>query len=484
MHVNKKFQQTWGLNMFTEDELEQLHLSTLEVLERTGVKVYEEEALELLRSAGATVKDNLVKIPAWMVQDALTTAPAKVSLYSREGNMAMALEKGNIYYGTGSDTPYTVDLETGERRESLKQDVKNSALVADALENVDFIMSLALASDAPTETSDLHHFEAMVTHTSKPICFTAHHRHGLQDIIDMSRVVAGGEEALQERPFIILYAEPTSPLLHTREAVEKLLTCAENRIPVIYAPAVMSGATGPVTLAGSLVVANAEILSGLVMHQLKSRGAPFVSGGGTPPMNMNTSICSYGDPGRDLGCTSLVKLSQYYNLPVFTTAGCSDAQTFDQQAGMEAGFNLLISGLAGGNLIHDLGYIGVGMTSSLEHLVLCNEAVGAVKYLIRGVDINPETLALDLIEKVGPGGNFLTQKHTLQNFREQMFFTESLNRENYDNWKASGAKNFDVRANERVRQILNEHQAKPLSHEAVQGLQNILEKRDAALTSK
>lgn len=478
MRVNQCFQQTPGLNFFTEDQLEQLHLATLEVLERVGVKVYEKESLTLLGDGGARITDNLAKIPAWMVQRALATAPRKVMLSSRDGGRALSLEKDNIYYGTGSDTPYVIDLDSGRRRRAVKQDAVNATIVSDALDHIDFVMSMALASDVPAEVSDLHHFAAMVLHTAKPICFTAHRRQGLEVIIEMARVAAGGARALAERPFIVLYAEPTSPLQHTREALEKLVTCARERVPVIYAPAVMCGATGPVTTAGSVVVANAEILAGLVIHQLAAEGAPFVYGGGTPPMHMATSICSYGGPERDLGCVSLVRLARYYHLPVFTTAGCSDAHVFDQQAGLEAGFNLLISGLAGGNLIHDLGYIGVGMISSLEHLLLCNEGAGAVKYLLRGVEINPVTLALDLIEKVGPGGQYITEKHTLDHFRGQMYHTRLLNRLNYDSWLAEGGLSFGERANAAVKRILEQHRPPGLAPGAVREIEALIHRAE------
>ncbi|HOL17889.1 MAG TPA: trimethylamine methyltransferase family protein, partial [Bacillota bacterium] len=153
MHVNQRFQNTLGLNFFTEDQLDQLHFATLDVLERVGVRVHEPESLELLHGGGASIDGNLVKIPAWMVQQALSTAPAKVSLATRDGRRALALEKGNIYYGTGSDTPFTIDLDTGQRRPAVKQDVANAALLSDALEHVDFIMSLGLASDVPAVNS-------------------------------------------------------------------------------------------------------------------------------------------------------------------------------------------------------------------------------------------------------------------------------------------------------------------------------------------
>jgi len=462
---NKYFQKRMGLLNLNPEQIDQLHLATLEVLENVGVKICEPEALVMLEGAGARITGNLAKIPSWLVQQALSTAPCKIVIFDRNGQRALNLEKGNIYYGSGSDTPYIIDIETGQRRRAVKQDTINATRIADALENIDFIMSMAKASDVPDHRTDRHHFEAMTTNSIKPIIFDAHDQEGLADIIKMASLVRGGKDALVQKPYIMHYSEPNSPLTHSKPALEKLLTAAEEKIPLIYAPAVMCGATGPVTTAGALVVANAEILSGLVIHQLKSKGAPFIYGGGTPPLNMITTVCSYGDPQGIVGAVSLVQLAQFYNLPSFSIAGCTDAQLFDQQAAMEAGFNLLMSALAGGNLIHDLGYIGVGLTLSLEYLVLCNEGVGAAKFMTRGVDINPNTLALDVIKNVGPGGHFLTEQHTLDYFKQEMHFTRLFNRSPYDNWLETGSKSFGEHANNLLKEILQWHEVPLLDPE-------------------
>ncbi len=482
MHVNKLAQSTMGLNIMTEDQIERIHHATLDILQRVGVKVFEPEALVLLHAAGALVDGNLVKIPSTLVQQAIESAPKVVPLADRNGKRAITMEKGRIYYGTGSEVPFTIDLDSGERRKPLKEDIRNTGRLVDALGNIDFVMSLGLVTDVPVDASDVHQFEAMLLNSSKPILFTAYNRSGLKAILEMAALAVGGKDKLREKPSLALYAEPTSPLLHSREALEKLLTCAEEGIPLIYATTPMLGATAPVTVSGAAVVANAEILSGLVIHQLKAKGAPYVYGGGIPPMHMGTSICSYGGPERDLGCITLVKMSQYYRLPSFTTAGCTDAQVFDQQAGMEAGFNLVVAGLAGGNLIHNLGYMGVGMTSCFEHLLLCNEAVGAVKHLLRGVDVSEEALALDLIEKVGPGGHYLAEEHTMKHFREELYFPQTLNRKNYDAWKLDGSKTFGQAANERVKKILKENNPASLPPEVEKQIKAVSARRDSEVS--
>ena len=479
MRVNTQYQNKLGLNILTRDQCEEIHYATLQVLDDVGINVFEEEALALLKKGGAHVDGKRVRIPAWMVQEALVTAPCRVPVYNREGTPAMMLEKGRCYYGTGSDTPFTVDIYTGEPRKATKQDTVNFSRVCEHLDHIDFVMSMALASDAPTMNSYVHQFAAMVMNTRKPIVYTAANAKDLADIVGMAETIAGGADALAANPFVVLYDEPSSPLQHSAEAVEKLLYLAQKRLPVIYIPAVMMGATGPVTAAGALVVANCEILSGLVIHQLKMKGAPFIYGGGVPPMDMKTQVCSYGAPEEHQNCAALITMAaEYYHLPVFTTAGCSDAIVFDQQAGMEAGFNLLSSSLAGGNLIHDLGYIASGMTSSAEMLLLCDEAVGMIKHFIKGIEITPETLALDTIKSVGPGGNFLAEKHTLDHFKTHLYFPKLLNRQAYDKWEEAGAKNFGQRANQKVREILERQPTGSLSEDMAEKVKAIIAKRD------
>ncbi len=472
----KNIQKNLELNLFNYDQLEEIHLATLEVLNSVGVNVFEQEAIDLLKKAGAEVNDSLVKIPSSMVDEALNSAPCRVNISNRNGEDTMILEKNRSYFGTGSATQYTIDIEDNSFRTAVKNDVVNAARVADYLKNVDFVMSMALASDVESSRSFVHEFEAIVLNTIKPILYCADNKEDLLDIINIAEIISGGAENLKNNPFLLLYAEPSSPLQHGLETIRKLLICAEKKLPVICGPAVMMGATGPVTPAGSMVIANCEILSGLVIHQLKNAGAPFIYGGGIPPIDMKTSLCSYGAPEEHLNSAAMVKMAQYYDLPIFTTAGCSDSYVFDQQAGMEAGFNLLVHGLAGSNLIHDLGYIGAGAASSMEMLMLCNEIVGMVRHVLNGIEVNHETLALEVIKKVGPGGNFFAEEHTFKNFKKHMFFPELLNRDSYDKWETEGSSTYGKRANKKVKEILSNHQVSELPNEVIKKVKEITSK--------
>ena len=479
MRTNTLYREALGFDVFSHDQCEELHLASLEVLDSIGVKVHEEKSLSLLIDGGARADGNLVKIPAWMVQQALATVPCRVPIGSRDGDRAMLLEKGRIYFGTGSDTQTTYDVYSGARRASVKEDVANAARVADALPQIDFVMSMAIASDVPVTASFLHQYEAMVMNTAKPIVYTANDRNDVADIIEMSEIVAGSPEALRDNPFMILYAEPSSPLQHSRTALQKLLLCAEKRVPVMYVPALMLGASGPVTSAGAIIVGNAEILAGMVIHQLKAKGAPFIYGGSAPSMDMRTTICTYGSPEAFLNDAAFISMSRYYNLPDFCTGGCTDSQVFDQQASAEASFGTLLLGMAGGTLIHDLGYMASGMTSSMEMLVLTDEVASMTRHVLKGVEVSAVSKAMDVIRKVGPGGNFLTEDHTLDNFKRYLHFSDLLNRYDYDTWKREGAEDFGKRANTKVRSILENHRAPELSSDVVKAVRELVARRES-----
>ena len=475
MRSNFKVNSSPSFKVLSEEQIEELHLATLEILERTGVDVLEEEALSLLKKAGAEVEaKSRVRIPSYLVKKALSTAPEKVTLCTRDGKRTVFLEDAKSFFGTGSDCPSILDPFTGEKRLFTKEDVGRVALLADALPNLDFHMSLGLVSDTPCLTSDRHQFAAMLLNTKKPIVFTAHDREGMQDIIKMAEVAAGGKENLRLNPCICLYAEPVTPLRHIDVAVKKLLLAAEKRIPVIYTPCPMSGATAPSTFAGTLVVGNAEILSGLVIHQLKNPGAPFIGGGVISIMDMSSTILSYGAPELSLLSAALTELMHSYNLPMFGTCGCSDAKVLDEQAAIEATMSTLMSALSGANLIHDIGFLEFALLGSMEMVVMTDEIIAMVKRIMRGIEINEDTLALDLIHRVGPGGNFLSEEHTLKHFRKEQFFPRFLDRQNYANWVTSGKKPMRERLNEEVKRILKEYKPEEISPEKRKEISSII----------
>jgi trimethylamine--corrinoid protein Co-methyltransferase len=449
-------------DVLTRAQIEKLHTDTLVVLEQTGVEVYEERSRQLLAKAGAAVEGSRVRIQASLVDQALSTVPKKLLIYDRDGGPAMRLAPGYIYFGTGSDTTWVVDPETGQRRRTDLNSIRMTTRLADALANLDFVMSMGTAPETAPQLADQYHFAAMVESTTKPIMFTVQSEQAARSIAAMCALVCGGPESLGERPFAMLYAMPTAPLCHTAEALSALLVCAEAGIPAVYSSAPLFGATGPITIAGSLVVANAEMLSGLVIQQLHRPAAGFIHGPIAGPLDMRTMVNNYCGPDATLALAAGAQLARYYGLPVFGLGGSSDSKVFDQQAAAEASMQLITSALAGANLVHDVGYLESGMTASPEAMTFMDEVIDQVRYILRGVPVSDEAnMVMDILE-VGPRGSFLTRDSTLDNFREAMWTGPLTDRRRYEEWAESGAMDAGARTRARTLQLLRNHEPRPL----------------------
>lgn len=466
-----------GMRLLSDDQIGKIHSSTLELLRRTGVSVLVPEVRDLLKKAGCWVDGERVRIPSHLIEWAIRSAPTRVVLSDRDGNPAMELEGRKGYYGTGSDTPFIIDAYTGERREAVLGDVGNVARLVDSLEHINFLMCMGIASDVTESLSDLYHFREMVSNTSKPLVYTAWSRANLEAIIEMAEAVAGGPEALRRNPFCALYSEPISPLTHAQESCEKLLFLAKKGLPVVYTPGMMVGATAPVTLAGALVQANAEQLSGLLITQLIREGAPMIGAGGILFMDMSQGLISYAAPEFMLGMTAFSEMCHHYELPIFSFAGCSDSKTFDQQASAEGALWMMITALGGGNLIHDVGYLEGGITASYEQIVAMNEIAGLVKRFMGGIEINDETIALDVIDQVGPGGHYVGEEHTFKHFRRN-WVPKLIDRSVRETWELEGSLSLGDRANAKVRQIFENYQPVPLQGGVRAKLDAVIEKAE------
>jgi trimethylamine--corrinoid protein Co-methyltransferase len=483
MRSNYVVRQTAQFRLLSQVQLEELHLAALEVLRRTGVDVLEKGARELLKKAGVELDGVRARIPPHLVEWAIRTAPPRVTLCSRDGAPALYLEDTKAYYGTGSDTPNVIDPYTGERRHPVKADVANAARLCDRLPNIDFVMSMGIASDVTGNVSDLHHFEAMVSNTTKPIVCTAWNLDNCKDIVDIAEEVAGGAKALRQNPFIVMYAEPISPLRLAKEPTQKILYMAEKGLPVICGTGKVGGGTCPVTLAGALVQGNAEALTGLLLAQLKREGAPVIFGGERLHMDMSTTLCSYGAPEFMMSVAANAEMAAFYKLPSWSYAGCSDSKVFDQQAAFESAMMTFLSALSGGNLNHDVGYLDAGLTSSFDMVAASDEFIGMIKRVVGGIEISDEMLALDVIHQVGPGGEFLTQDHTLRHFKEDWFPT-MLDRGNYDAWSRQGKRTLGQRANDKVKHILETHTPPPLPEAVSENLARIIERAERRVAKR
>lgn len=467
--------------LFTQQQIEEIHRASLEVLETVGVRIPHEEALQLLREAGCRIKaGNIVLFPNWLVEACIRSAPSRITVYDQKGGEAMRLEGRHIHFGLGTDLINTVDLDTGEIRRSRLQDVANAARIADYCEDVDFIASFGLPGDVPTNAMYVACAKAMMENTTKPIFFTAAGAEDLAVIIEMAAAVAGDEDLLREKPFLIHYSEPTAPLTHSYGAVCKVFLCAEKGIPICYTPGDIMGGSAPVTLAGAVVQTNAEALSGIVLHQLKRKGAPIISGWAAAPMDMRSAVFCYGAPDWRLTNSAFADIYHYYGIPMWSTVG-SDAHALDEQAAMEHAFGTLMAALDGANLIHDIGYLGQGLLGNPAAIVMCDEIISYVKRVVRGFDISREKLAVDVIRAVGPAGHYLTQAHTRDHFQHELWRPKHANRDDLETWVRKGAQRYGERVTQKAREILATHQPEPLPAHVAEKIDRIARAAGEAL---
>ena len=464
------------LNILSQDEIKAVHLTILQVLEKTGVKVHSDVALKMLKDAGAEVdeKTRHVKIPSYLVEESIRNTPKYVHLYGRDPKYRLKLEKDNFYTVLGSTGPNVIDPEKFERAPSKKKYVAKAARVMDALPNIHVAAQFCLALDYPPEVQDLHELEAVFVNTVKPVMVIAYSPQGARKIIEMAAVIKGGIHRLRREPLLFVYSEPTSPLEYSEKAANIVIETAKLGIPVLSAPCVQAGATGPVTLAGTLVQSFVESLTGLVIAQLTKKGAPLIVGEVSTIMDMKTAVMGYGAPEFSVINAASAQLAHYYGLPFFGTGGCSDSKLPDEQAVAEATTSLLMAMLTGTNLIHDIGYIEGAITGSLEMVVIADELFSMLSRVIRGMRVNEETLALDVINDVGSGGHYLSQKHTLKFLSEEHWFPSLIDRRRYEFWKADGAKDMLTRAREKLLKILGKHEPEPLPKDVLKEIEWII----------
>jgi len=481
--TNYRVNATPTFEVLSEDEIEAIYYSALRVLYETGLRVYEKEGVEVAYSGGAIVEDttkdsSLVKIPPWMVDRARATLPRKVVVTGPNRKYCMELYKNQIYFGTGSDTPFTLDPYTGQRRRATYQDVKNLARLAEALPNIDFHMSLGIVQDSAVGTYDRWQYLAMLEGTNKPINITAVDLDGLHDQLEMAYIRLGGKEEWKKGPCFSLYIEPVSPLSHSKEVVQKLLFSADHDIPFVYTPCPLAGATAPTTLAGTAVQALTESLFGIVLSQLRKPGAQLIIGGLMSNMDMLTTVYCYGSPEMALLSAAYTQITKWLEVPEYETGGCSDAKLFDEQAAMEATINLATAALVGGNMIHDVGYIEQGLTSSPDMMVASDEIIDMVKHILGGIPVTDETMALDVIDEIGPGGHYREHDHTTR-WKTELWRPKLINRQSWENWELAGSKAYQQRVRERVIEILDAD-TQPLVDEAMyKELHRICELADA-----
>lgn len=479
--ANYEVNQTTLWKILGNDQCEEIFLTALEVLERTGVEVLNREARDLFEKGGCWVDGNRVRIPSALSEWAVRTAPSRITLCDRTGKRALSLETTNAYYGPGQENGQILDPLTGELRKPVKADVANTAIVCDGLKNIDFAMSNGLPTDVPPALAEVHAFEALAANTAKPIIQGVKSVAQAQAIVDMAAAIAGGLKELQKNPFVALQIQAEGTLIHGDETLAEVIFAAEKGIPFVYTTKLVAGDTAPATPAGAIVVALADVLVGILLSQLVRQGAPVIAGGLFTIDDQTNSVQPLGAPEVELMGTGFANVLRSLHIPNFGFAGATDAKHSDAQMGLESAFSILHAGLSGTNLIHGCGQMESGLTGSLELLVMGDEAMGMTRRLMKGVEVNEERLARGVIDAVQPGGHYLGEEHTMKFFRSEVWWPTLMNRNRIDDWTAKGSKSMGQRVKEKTQDILKNHEPARLSKEKLGKIQAIVAKAEAAV---
>ena len=476
MRANYRANTAPQFRVLSEGQLEELFLATLGLMESTGLELHNEEARTLLAAHGAWLDGIRVRIPSFLVRQALATAPRRFTICSWQGDPAkdITISPNRPHWGPGPTCPMFFDPHTGERRAFMRRDSGLVAKVCDALANIDFVEGLSTISDVNVDLADSYEFAEMIANTGKPIVAWSYTLDGCRDIHQMAVAVAGSEEGFIRRPNYVFYCEPSSPLMCTEEAVDKAIYCARHRIPMIFTPCPIGGATAPATAAAHIVQAAAESWLGLVVSQLINPGTPFFMGAVVSIMDMSTMVLAYGAPELSLFQAALTELARYAGLPLWSTGGCTDSKLVDEQAALEGAPSVFFSGLSGADLIHDVGFVESAMAGSLQQVVMMDEAIAMTKRILRGITVDEEMLALDVIKRVGPGGHYISDAHTFKHFKGELWRPRLMDRKRREEWEAEGSRTMGQRAQERLDDILANYKTKPLPTGAQEKIAEIL----------
>ncbi len=465
-------------SLLTEEDVNRIHKESLSLLEDVGMTIHSGEALDLLAQAGCSVdrKKQHAKIPASLIEQELRKAPRSITIYSRDGQPALQLEGDRVHFNPGSAATHLLDRKTGERRQPIVEDVVEFVRVVDALPYIDAQSTALIPADVPPTIADRYRLYLVLQNSTKPVVTGTFTLDAFDDMRQMLEAVAGGSKKLRSKPLAIFDACPSAPLQWSELTVHDLLCGAKAGIPIETISMPQLGATGPVTLAGSLVLHNAESLSGLVLAQLAKQGAPVIYGGSPTAIDMRYGTARLGAIESIMLTCAYAQMAKHYGIPTHGYLGLSDSKIgADYQSGFESTTGFLLGALAGVNNIAGAGMLCFESTQSFEKLLLDDIVAGMVKRLLKGVGVNDDTLAIEALREVGmKGGDFLRLQHTLGWFKKEHYLPgELVDRQSFDAWKMQGSEDSHRRAQHRVTEILSSHDPKPLDQDQKQTLDEI-----------
>ena len=466
------------LQALSDIEVQDIHETSLGILKQTGIMIHHHEVLRLVGESGGQVDEHskIAYLPEDLIMNCISQAKKQYILYGRNPERAARFGYGDQVLMSSPSQYGWIDYQSGRVRSGKMQDARDAICLGDALENITIVGAMAQPEGLPDAYMQVLLTAELIKGTTKPTRTWVCNRQTARYILEIYRTVAGGEAALRKHPMAETFLEPISPLQLTHEGLEVVMEFVKAGQPVSIGPMAMASGTAPVTLAGTIAQENAEILAGIVITQLLQPGTPVTYAGIPHILDPQTSICSFGSPEQALMAIALVQMGHFYGFPVYINVGLTDAKVLDAQAGIEKGTSMMLGVLAGADMFGHAGICGADYGASLAWLVIDDELMNYVKRILSGFEVNIETLATKVINKVGPGGNYLAEEHTVKHFRNEFWLNGSIwTRAYWDGWEKEGRSSIADRANEKVEQILAEHKTEPPDEALAEELDRIVE---------
>lgn len=464
-----------SLNILSAEDIQRIHTATLDILESTGVKFPSKKALDIWEAYGVAVdrETAVVKIPATIIEKALKKAPPIYTLAARNPAQDLPLDGNHVYVGTDGCGVETIDIHSGKLRRSCLKDVEDIARVADSLKQVAFHWVPVSAQDYPPESRGLHELLAIWKNSTKHAqTESIYSEREARAAVEMAACIAGGKKALRKRPLLSFMECTISPLAQDGGSIEAALVGAEAGLPVGFMTMASCASTGPATLAGNLVVGNAEVLSALVLIQLASPGAPVFYAAAQTAMDLRSGAYTGGGPEDFLFGAATNLLSDFYDVPLSMGSFATGAKEPNWQAGIENSLSTFLASVVMSDMLLGIGLLNGSLIWSFEQMIMDCEIFDIVCKMMEGILINKETLAIDAIREVGPGGTFLTHKHTKEHMRN-LWLSNLMDRRPYNEWieNKDGARDW---AREKAKQILSAHKPEPLDSSLIAELEKII----------
>jgi trimethylamine--corrinoid protein Co-methyltransferase len=444
----------------TDEEVTKIHKAAMKVFEQTGIEVNDERALNAFHTAGAKVDfdKKIVKATEEWILDKISTSPEVVTLYGRDEKHNMTLDGYDVYIGTGGTATNALDIETGERKPSTLEDVQKAARIVDALENIHYFVISCFPNELEKKDIDVNRFYAALRNTTKHVMGGVYTKEGVENITKYAEMIAGSREALLEKPFLSFITCVMSPLVMDKDYTDLMIAAIESGLPLATPTAPMAGSTSPGTLAGTLVQMTVEALSGVLLTQLIDPGHPVLFSCVPTTSDLRTGAFCFGSVEMGMMNAACSQISRFYKLPDYVTAGVNESKIPDIQSGYESMATTLMCALSGCNYIHDAaGLIESGLAISYEQYVIDNDIIGMCMRAVKGIEINDDTLAVDVIDNVGPAGNYLSHDHTIANMKNEFFYNKVSDRQTRISWENDGALDATQRANAMAKNILNNY---------------------------